>query len=613
MTSRSSPIYLIFVFFAIATEFGYGYTIFFREHNIEADNFQTHDVVDGHPDVCYDVTSKHPIPDIEGVGLINGAEAGVLVQETINLPGYEAQAPENLQAIALYQGAENFDCIGHPDAIIRFHDSQDPRQTSVQYVDLGKTNPSLAGRYRFWKPIIPADQDWVPTIVPDYGTGYVLIRSGSRYRRPAYTDDNNNMLVSWRDFDSYLEAWMYLESAAAPREGDNQSRNQGQDQNLVSLRDIANQGLNLESSNRLDLDLDRFPQSNSAPSSFESAVRQTGNSPQIKEEDLGDIQVKQEAEELVKVEDVSQPPFNQRPSANIAPQQENVQVPAPQSENNNLNPDELDIPALQAQQQRNPYARPTTAEVGTQTEPQLPKIRIHPEGTVDNFPEQNEFHVPEARRPAGKVTGRKPVDQVVSLLQKRPGLTQTTIEGYLESVATPNTEIIKTAKKMIANIPYAPGTIEYEMEAARIIAEKEEAQLRALRARVNQPLTDPTLDDDTSRALVEMGNMYLVWDQQEKNIERVLLSRNLDNIEPMDPNLARSLTRAQINSLGPDDALGFYLAVNPGRLAELRAKQALQSRELQMQQAQAQVQAQGQQGQRMEEEDEDDNLFAEPK
>ncbi|KAF3273678.1 hypothetical protein TWF970_008877 [Orbilia oligospora] len=601
MTSRSSPRYLIFVFFAIATEFGHGYTIFFREHNLEADNFQTHDVVDGHPDVCYDVTSKHPIPDIEGVGLINGAKAGVFVQETVNLPGYEAQAPENLQAIALYQGAENFDCIGHPDAIIRFHDSQDPRQTSVQ----------------FWKPIIPADQDWVPTVVPDYGTGYVLIRTGSRYRRPAYTDDNNNMLVSWRDFDSYLEAWMYLESAAALREGDNQPRNQGQNQNFNSLRDIANQGLNLESSDRLDLDLDQFPQSNSAPSSFESAVRQTGNSPQIKEEDLDEIQIKQEAEELVKVEDVSQPPFNQRPSANIAPQpnqQENVQVPVFQSGNNNLNPDELDIPVLQAQQQRNPYARPTTAEVGTQTEPQPPKIRIHPEGTVDSFPEQNEFHVPEARRPAGKVTGRKPVDQVVSLLQQRPGLIQNTIESYLERVATPDTEIIETAKKMISNIPYAPGTIEYEMEAARILAEKEEAQLRALRARVNQPLTDPTLDDDTSRALVEMGNMYLLWDQQEKNIERVLLSRNLDNIDPMDPNLARSLTRAQINSLSPDDALGFYLAVNPNRLAELRAKQALQAQELQMQtraQAQAQAQAQGQQGQRMEEEDEDDNLFAE--
>lgn len=45
--------------------------------------------------------------------------------------------------------------------------------------------------------------------------------------------------------------------------------------------------------------------------------------------------------------------------------------------------------------------------------------------------------------------------------------------------------------------------------------------------------------------------------QQGREIEQALLSRNLNNIEPMDPNLARTLTIQQVNSLSADSALLF--------------------------------------------------------
>ncbi|KAK6518375.1 hypothetical protein TWF506_005533 [Arthrobotrys conoides] len=595
-----SLISFVLIFFATTIEFGSAYTVFFREHNLEPDNFQTYDIVDGNPDVCYDVTSKHPIPDIEGVGLINGAEAGILVHEALNFPGYETQAPENLYAMALYEGVDNFDCIGHPDAVIRFHDPQDPQQTSLQYVDLGKTNPSLAGRYRFWKPIIATDPDWAAVLQPDYGAGYVRILSG-RFRRPAYTDDNGDMLVSWRDFASYLEAWMYLTS---PREGGNQSRAPNRNLVLNDLRGIANEGLNMESSDVLNFP----PQSDNALSSFESGAQQAGNSqPDVKEEYLSDIQIKREDEEGIKIEEMSPFNFDARPSENIA-LQSNLQVGGAamqqQNPNNNPNPDEVNIPALQAQGQSNSYAK-TTAEVGTQTDSQ-----------ASDFPGQGQIYIPEPRRTFSRVTGYKPVGQVVSLLRKRPELPELTTQNYIDSVRTPDTEIKRRAQDMISSLRYAPGTMEYEMEVARILSEAEEAEVRALRARVYEPLTDPSLDNETARRLVEIGNTYLLLELQNKRTEQSLLSRNLDAIEPMNPNIARTLTTEQVNSLNVDDTISYYLTTDPALLADLRAmQQAFRARELQIQQEQAQAQGQQAQGMELaeEEEEEDDNLFAEPK
>ncbi|KAK6501196.1 hypothetical protein TWF481_009040 [Arthrobotrys musiformis] len=619
----SPRIFLSLAYFTVALDFTYGYTVFFREHNSESDNFQTHDVVDPNPDVCYEVTSKHPIPDIEGVGLINGPEAGIIVQELsgINIPGYEAQTPENLLAIGLYQGLENFDCIGFPDAVIRFHDPQGEHRTSVQYVDFGKTDPPLAGRYRFWKPIVPDDTDWRALFLPDSGAGYVRIKTG-RFKRPAYTDMNGDLLVSWQEFNNYMEAWVYLAGLADGIEAadyqvqpsvnlpaSNLAENPPQDYfQAPNPNNAADGGLGRDSSN--------IP--------YQAQPNEGGvDDINVKEEEQSEPQVKMEEEEIVKAEEESPFRFNvpRRDAAlEIQPNSEPnralwlpiPQAPSTQAETNNLNYEES-ISHFPQPQQRNPYVR-TAAEVGTQTEPQAPQLRIYPEGTRPNLPARDPLYVPEANRPLVRVTGFRPVNEVVNMLQQRTEPVQDIIQNYLATVARPDTASRTAAQEMINRLPYEPGTTQYEMEVTRILAEMEEAQIRALRRRIYQPLSDPSLDHITARNLVEIGNMYLLWEQQDRQIELTLLSRNLDNIEPMDSRIAHSLSAQDVRALSADDTIRFYLATDPSRLDELRAmQQALQAQGLQAQQAQAEAQGlQGNQGQGVEEEEEeeDDNLFA---
>ncbi|KAK6532337.1 hypothetical protein TWF281_006526 [Arthrobotrys megalospora] len=567
MGSRLSRRSLILACFTVAVDVAHGYAIFFREHNLPPRNFQVHDFVDNNPDVCYDVTTESPIPDIEGVGLINGAQAGVLVRELANLPGLQAPVPQNLRAIALYQGVENFDCVGKPDALIRFHDPQDPLQTTVQYVDLGKTDPPLLGRYRFWKPVDLEDPEIFLLLSPRFGAGYVRVLQG-RIRKPAYTDENGNLLVTWAEFPTYEEARASLTGqrvGPAAMEPDSKGLDRG-------YNDLVEEGFDYAGPMLLKKEGD----ADGEWESWDSVSQIEGGN-----------------EEPAKVEELDGTPLEPQLQSNMqfnqATEQQGSQIPAAQPNSIDLNPGQVG-----PVQEPNAYVR-STAEIGTQTEPEMPQqFRIQPEGVGGDLPQQDQsIYLPQAQksRPIQRVTGHRPVNEVARGIQQAFGFEQQMIDDYVNGIARFDTDIRKRASDMISRIAAAPGTAEYEKEAEGIIAAMEEAQGRELRRRVYEPLSDTSLDHQTARGLVEIGNQYLLWEQQVKANEKALRSHGLDNIEPMDPNLAQS-HREQLQ----------------------RSQQQLQQGQA-AGQIQVQAPAQGEPGQEAElvVEEEDDNLFAEPK
>ncbi|KAF3927503.1 hypothetical protein AA313_de0200882 [Arthrobotrys entomopaga] len=195
------PIKRLFVLFycSIAVENVYAYTVFFDELDLPPRNFQTFDFVDTAPDTCYQATTTYPIPDITAVGVINGREAGNFGSLS------RAVQVDNLRALALYNGTSNFECIGPPDVIIRFHDVD--HQNTLQMVDLGDMVPSVAGKYLFWKPINPDDEDWVPYMLPEDGTGYVAIVDGAEEALElVYAKEDTSPAMSLERFETYDQA-----------------------------------------------------------------------------------------------------------------------------------------------------------------------------------------------------------------------------------------------------------------------------------------------------------------------------------------------------------------------------------------------------------------------
>ncbi|KAF3916337.1 hypothetical protein ABW21_db0204889 [Orbilia brochopaga] len=185
-----------------------GYTVFLEAPDPLDSSFQSHDVID--TNACYQVSTSQPDPTITGVGVVNSRDASPWTYS--GRPGHGANSggTQNLRAIALYAGYDNYQCNGDPTIVIRFTDDAPTGDGAIsQYVNLMATDPPSSGVYRFWKPVSPDNADWAAFFLPENPPGYIEMVQEDGTLDVMYLNTNGEMAVQSRETGSYDEAtWM---------------------------------------------------------------------------------------------------------------------------------------------------------------------------------------------------------------------------------------------------------------------------------------------------------------------------------------------------------------------------------------------------------------------
>ncbi|EPS36978.1 hypothetical protein H072_9449 [Dactylellina haptotyla CBS 200.50] len=679
MVSNPAHRGLVLTCVSVVIKVARGYTIFFEEHNLPARNFQTFSFVDSRPETCYQLTTTYPLPDITAVGVINGQEAGNFGSRY----RYQGEVADNLRAVALYKGDYNYDCTGTPDVIIRFHDVDE--RNSLQVVDLNALDPSLAGRYRFWRPIDPDDQDWMSYVVPDERPGYIsAVDQRTGMMDPIYVTPDDTPIMIVENFNSYdqarfalmgryewndtrvqreirllrhqrdpnrnryrsdapetpseLSQWgteeqadvqdeIYnpLEPAVRSRPAIQNPTGSNSNQMLpwafrpIPSDDVpANLGEAVDSeyedefyepSNfRIEIDPEavdwheegEYPREPDMPGVPLQGTRQDmyrGIQPDeipaaaargFEDEELDNIRIDLMQEDMGFVDGrdewtESETDYTDTEDELISDLDRQYPSSSLSFESPGRSQDAWDPQPLL-------NVRPAGIDVGVQVDEfSAPvdgprRLRIRPvEDENRELPHVLPFYIPRARRPVQAVQGRRPVQDVTRDMEDAiDNSNLDSIQSYLRSVGTSYNMIDLTTMDLIAamgqGLPY--GSPEWENFLSQLQQSREDMQRREQWQRLYAPYGNLKFDDNTAQSMVELGQLYNVWQQQARELGDVLLNMDLDNVEPMDPSVARTLTPEDISGLPAEELLSYYLALDPERLTELRYRQLARAQQI---------------------------------